>query len=69
MSLGPYTVVRIYMQKMAQHVASMIDFLETQGMNLNNTSLIGISLGAHVMGVAGYRTKNKVNHVLGEWKS
>lgn len=46
-------------------VAEMIRKLEKQGLNLNTTLLVGHSLGAHVMGVAGYQLRNKINYIIG----
>ena len=48
-----------------QKVVEMIEFLERNGLNLNSTLLVGHSLGAHVMGVAGYRLRNKINYIIG----
>ncbi|KAI4504108.1 hypothetical protein M0802_000579 [Mischocyttarus mexicanus] len=48
-----------------QYVATMIDFLEKEGMDLSTTTLIGHSLGAHVAGLAAYYAKNTVNYVVG----
>ena len=44
------------MNKIGHYVASTFKFLETKGMNLNTTTFIGISLGAHVVGVAEVTT-------------
>ncbi|XP_014205770.1 pancreatic triacylglycerol lipase-like [Copidosoma floridanum] len=49
----------------AEYVATMIDFLESHGLNLNDTSLIGHSLGAHLMGIAASKTKNRISHIVG----
>ncbi|XP_014614491.1 PREDICTED: endothelial lipase-like [Polistes canadensis] len=48
-----------------QYVATMLDFLEKEGLNLSTTTLIGHSLGAHVVGLAAYYAKNTVNSVIG----
>lgn len=49
-----------------KYVAKMIDFLEKTGTNLNKVTLSGHSLGAHVVGLAGYYAKHKVNYVIGK---
>lgn len=54
-----------YVGEVGSYVAAMINFLENHGMNLETTTLIGHSLGAHVMGIAGYRAKSKVNYIVG----
>ena len=43
----------------------MIDFLVSQGMNPKTTTLVGHSLGAHVAGIAGHNTKEKMNFLYG----
>lgn len=62
----------LYVQSAAQvkavgaYIAKMIKFLESQGSDPNDMSLVGHSLGAHVMGLAGHQAANKVGHVVGE---
>lgn len=63
-----WTVSRCYVGAVGRDVAQMIDFLENNGMNLETTTLIGHSIGAHVMGIAGHNTKNKVNHIVGTFR-
>ena len=60
-----YWMVSGYVTEVGSYVAAMINFLENHGMNLETTTLIGHSLGAHVMGIAGYQAKNKVNYIVG----
>ncbi|XP_011498556.1 PREDICTED: pancreatic triacylglycerol lipase-like [Ceratosolen solmsi marchali] len=62
---GTYIWSAMHVVQVGKHVAKMIDFLEEQGINLNTTSLSGHSLGAHVVGLAGYYAKNKVNYIVG----
>lgn len=64
-TLRPYIWAASHVKKVGQYVASMIDFLETQGLNLNTTTLVGHSLGAHVMGLAAYYATKTVNYVVG----
>lgn len=45
----------------------MLKFLQKNGLNLNTTTLIGHSLGAHIMGLASHRMKNKVHHIVGSY--
>ncbi|XP_014216719.1 pancreatic lipase-related protein 2-like [Copidosoma floridanum] len=47
------------------HITKMISFLESLGSNRSDMSLVGHSLGAHVMGLAGYQAVNKVGHIVG----
>lgn len=48
-------------------VARMINFLHAAGMNCSRLTLIGHSLGAHVIGIAGQKTKKtcKTDHAVG----
>lgn len=65
-TLRPYGWAASHVLDVGKYVAKMIDFLEDQGVNLNTVTLTGHSLGAHVMGLAGYYAKNKVNYVVGK---
>ena len=47
------------------YIAKMINFLKSQGSDLNDMSLVGHSLGAHLVGLAGNQTHDKVGHVVG----
>ncbi|XP_058796743.1 pancreatic triacylglycerol lipase-like [Phymastichus coffea] len=60
-----YWTVAGFVGQVGSYVATMINFLENQGMNLETTTLIGHSLGAHVMGVAGHNANSKVNYIVG----
>ncbi|XP_051162063.1 phospholipase A1 member A-like [Leptopilina boulardi] len=65
LSFRPYFIIRKNIEKMGRFIASFINFLEMEEMNLNSTTLIGLSLGSHVVGVTGYYTKRKVNNIIG----
>lgn len=54
-----------YVPEVSNFVTSMLVFLENNGLDLKTTTLIGHSLGAHVMGTASRRMKNKVNYIVG----
>ncbi|XP_076392737.1 pancreatic lipase-related protein 2-like [Megachile rotundata] len=64
LSTAEYFWVSNRVPKMSKYVASMIDFLETQGMDLSKTTIVGHSLGAHIAGLSSYYAKNKVNYVV-----
>ncbi|ALC45595.1 CG6271, partial [Drosophila busckii] len=52
--------------KVGKKVAGMINFLVSQyGMSLDNTYVIGHSLGAHVAGYAGKNTNGQVHTIVG----
>ncbi|XP_067631660.1 phospholipase A1-like [Eurosta solidaginis] len=56
---GEYVTAVAAVSKVGDKVASLIDYLvENYGMNLNETQVIGHSLGAHVAGYAGKNIKN-----------
>lgn len=53
-----------------QEIARMIDFLHEQGgLDTERSSLVGYSLGAQVIGIAGYHTKYKVKYVFGKFQN
>lgn len=52
--------------QVGKYVAKLVDFLEKQGMNLNTTTLVGHSLGAHVAGLAGHYASGTANYIVGE---
>ena len=61
----PYLEACSKLKVIGAYIAKMIDFLKSQGTDLNDMSLVGHSLGAHVMGLAGNQTLDKVNHIVG----
>ncbi|KAJ8674094.1 hypothetical protein QAD02_005356 [Eretmocerus hayati] len=54
-----------HVKEVGIYVARMIDFLESQGMSTDSTTLIGHSLGAHVMGIAGHYAKSRIKYIVG----
>ncbi|XP_033215724.1 phospholipase A1-like isoform X2 [Belonocnema kinseyi] len=64
LAVGSYTVARLMVPRVGTHIGNMINFLYKNGMNPNTTTLIGHSLGAHVMGLAGQAATQKVNHTI-----
>ncbi|KAJ8681717.1 hypothetical protein QAD02_017509, partial [Eretmocerus hayati] len=61
----PYILAVSRIKEVGERIARMINFLEIRGSDVTKMSLVGHSLGAHVMGSAGYQTTNKVGHVVG----
>ena len=61
-----YSEVVKSVNEVGQKVASMIEFLHKHGMVMENTTLIGHSLGAHVMGIAGNVASKTVNYIVGK---
>lgn len=61
----PEAVSRV--PKVAEAVASFVNFLQTKtSLNLNETTIIGMSLGAHISGLAGKRVQGgKIRRVIG----
>ena len=47
-------------------IATMINFLEKRGMDLSQTILVGHSLGAHVVGLAGSETFGAIGYIVGK---
>lgn len=62
-----YPAVVDKLNDVAGYITSMINFLEGYGMNLDTTTIIGHSLGAHLAGIASYKLNKKVNHIVGRW--
>ncbi|XP_015439830.1 PREDICTED: pancreatic triacylglycerol lipase-like [Dufourea novaeangliae] len=47
-----------------KYLASLISFLQTQGMSLDQLTLVGHSLGAHVVGLAGHNVGGNVKFIV-----
>lgn len=60
LSNGSYITARLLVPAIGKYIGKMINFLQS-----DRTALIGHSLGAHVMGLAGQFTLRKVNHTIG----
>ncbi|XP_011498868.1 PREDICTED: pancreatic triacylglycerol lipase-like [Ceratosolen solmsi marchali] len=60
-----YWQVAHYVEHVGKYVAKLIDHLADHGIDLKTTTLIGHSLGAHVMGIAAYQARDKVNYIVG----
>lgn len=56
-----------YVESVGLKVSQMINFLHAKGLNCSKLTLVGHSLGAHVMGLAGKSTTKscQVAHVVG----
>ena len=65
----PYLISAAKIKVVARYIAQMIDFLVSQGTDPEDMTLVGHSLGAHVMGLAGYQTTTKVGHIVGKLKN
>ena len=64
--LYDYFTVTKSVNEVGRKVASMIDFLHKHGLVMENTTLVGHSLGAHVMGIAGNLASKTVNYIVGK---
>nr|CAD7593034.1 unnamed protein product [Timema genevievae] len=61
-----YEVCVGYVVPAGEYLATLINFLASQGMNTANLHIVGHSLGAHIAGVAGNRqTSGTVGRVTG----
>ena len=64
----PYHIACDKVIAISTHIAKTIDYLESQGkLNYDNTGLVGHSLGAHIIGLAGYYSEGIMNHVIGKF--
>lgn len=67
LSVAPYhwSVRRVEM--IGKEIARMIESLRIHAkLDLRTTTLVGHSLGAHIMGVAGRESKGAVNQIFGK---
>ena len=61
----PYIVAANSVRNVGKHVAYMLNYLMSHGMSPETTTLIGHSLGAHVVGIAGHNAEKKINFIYG----
>jgi len=66
-SMKPYIWASNHVKIVGEFVSIMIDFLHERGMDLSQTTLVGHSLGAHVVGLAGRKAKGEVGTVIGKF--
>lgn len=64
-SKDSYLLARLLVPLIGVHVGKMLSFLEDNGMNEGTTTLVGHSLGAHIMGIAGKNAKKRVKYLIG----
>lgn len=60
-----YILAAMSVPRVAHHVARMIGFLRQNGMK--TAKAVGHSLGAHLLGIAGYELKDKLDYVVGKF--
>ncbi|OAD62834.1 Pancreatic lipase-related protein 1, partial [Eufriesea mexicana] len=53
-------------QIVGQYAAKMVSFLESQGLDANNLTIVGHSLGAHVAGMTSNYATEKANYIVDE---
>ena len=53
-------------KQLGGYIAEMIGFLESLGSNVDKMTMAGHSLGAQLVGSAGFQTKNKIGLIVGE---
>lgn len=58
-----------YVKPVSKIVAKFIDSLHSIGLNCSNLKLVGLGLGAHIMGLGGRQAKCDVGYILGESKN
>lgn len=59
-----YRFARMSVPEIAKNVVQMIDFLRRQGMGIAKG--VGLSLGAHLLGIAGNDLTKKLDYLVGE---
>ncbi|XP_062985213.1 lipoprotein lipase [Elgaria multicarinata webbii] len=61
-----YPISAAYTKQVGEDVATFVDWMEEQfSYSLDKVHLLGYSLGAHVAGIAGSLTNNKINRITG----
>lgn len=60
-----YIDVTYKVKEIGETVSEMLSWLYNNGLKGDDVTLIGHSLGAHVMGIAGYKLEPKVKHIVG----
>ncbi|XP_014216720.1 inactive pancreatic lipase-related protein 1-like [Copidosoma floridanum] len=60
-----YTIAASRVKATGQYVSEMIKFLVNKGSDIKQMSLVGHSLGAHIMGLAAHELSPKVAHLVG----
>ncbi|EFN87734.1 pancreatic triacylglycerol lipase [Harpegnathos saltator] len=64
-SMKLYIWASSHVEAVGKFVASMIRFLEKHGMDTSQATMVGHSLGAHVVGIAAHNSNGRVNYVVG----
>ncbi|KAL0123781.1 hypothetical protein PUN28_005949 [Cardiocondyla obscurior] len=64
-SIRPYVWASKRVVLVGRFVASMINFLMKHGMDSSQTTLVGHSLGAHVVGIAARNANSDISYVVG----
>ena len=62
-----YVTAVVSVKYVGRTVGNMINFLLSMGMNADATTIIGHSLGAHVMGIAASYSKSLLYYVVGNY--
>lgn len=61
-----YIDVTYEVKGVGEKVEQFIKWLYANGLKADDLTLVGHSLGAHVMGMAAYKLTPKVNNIVGE---
>ncbi|XP_043258017.1 uncharacterized protein LOC122400559 [Colletes gigas] len=61
----PYIWASNRVLAVAKYISSMIDFLETQGMDASQLTTVGHSLGGHIAGLSALNAKSQPKYVVG----
>ncbi|XP_024936070.1 phospholipase A1-like [Cephus cinctus] len=64
-SKNPYLYASNRVKTVGTYLGELLDFLARQGAKLSEAVLVGHSLGAHIVGLAGYYSSNQIGHIVG----
>lgn len=69
-SISGYVWASKHVQMVGHFVATMMNFLAKHGMDLSQTTMVGHSLGAHVVGIAARKfgeTNSAIAYIIGKF--
>ncbi|XP_076637861.1 phospholipase A1-like isoform X2 [Colletes latitarsis] len=61
----PYIWASNRVLEVAKYISSMINFLETQGMDVSQLTIVGHSLGGHIAGLSALNAKSQPKYIVG----
>ncbi|XP_076392632.1 lipoprotein lipase isoform X2 [Megachile rotundata] len=60
-----YVFLSQELPKIAQHISTFLNFLYSQGVDADNVTVVGHSLGAHIAGLSSYYATERAGYIVG----